>query len=159
VLVPPGILSPPESQRTVQGGSVTFNVAASGTAPLSYQWRFNSAAVTGATNPWFTLPGVQLADAGEYDVTISNLAGTVTSPAANLIVSVVPFISVIQLLDGQAQLTIVGTAGDRYSVECSSDLLQWTLLDRLTNTTGTVQFTDPTPGSLYLRLYRARLAD
>jgi hypothetical protein len=160
VLVPPGIVSPPASQHLVQGSPVTFNVSASGTAPLAYQWRFNSAAIAGATGPTFTIPSVQPGDLGDYDVTITNLAGAVTSPAASLTVSVIPVISSIQMLaDGQAQLAVVGTPGDRYTVECSSNLLQWTILGTLTNNTGTVQFMDPLAASLSLRIYRARLVE
>jgi len=160
VLVPPGIVGPPTSQHLVQGSPVTFNVSASGTAPLAYQWRFNSAAIAGATGPAFTIPGVQPGDAGDYDVTITNLAGAVTSPAASLTVSVIPVISSIQMLaDGQAQFTIAGTVGDRYAIECSSNLLQWAVLGTLTNNVGTVQFTDPAATGLSLRIYRARLVE
>ncbi len=160
VLVPPGIVSPPGSQHLVQGSPVTFNVSASGTAPLAYQWRFNSAVIAGATGPTFTIPSVQPGDAGDYDVTISNQAGTITSPTATLTVSVIPVISSIEMLaDGQAQLTIAGTPGDQYAVECSSNLLQWTVLGTLTNNTGTVQFTDPAAAELRVRIYRARLVE
>src|SRR5437016_8709317 len=59
---------------------ISFSVAASGTGPLAYQWRFSSAAIAGATGQILVVPSVQPGDAGDYDVTISNLAGAVTSP-------------------------------------------------------------------------------
>src|SRR5204862_508331 len=39
VNVPPGITAQPQSQTATQGFSATFTVEATGTAPLSYQWR------------------------------------------------------------------------------------------------------------------------
>jgi len=40
--VPPTIANQPQRQTVVAGQSVTFSVGASGTAPLSHQWRFNA---------------------------------------------------------------------------------------------------------------------
>jgi hypothetical protein len=42
IVVPPTITSDPVDRTTVLGGSVTFTVSATGTAPLTYQWRKNS---------------------------------------------------------------------------------------------------------------------
>src|SRR5438477_782438 len=39
VLVPPGISTQPQDQAVVVGQGATFTVVASGTGPLSYQWR------------------------------------------------------------------------------------------------------------------------
>src|SRR5207248_2860755 len=41
VLVPPAITIAPLSQTNIAGTTVTFNVGASGTAPLVCQWQFN----------------------------------------------------------------------------------------------------------------------
>ncbi len=47
----------------------TFTVVAGGSAPLSYQWYFNtSAPIAGATNFQFTLTNIQATNAGVYSV-------------------------------------------------------------------------------------------
>ena len=88
VVVPPTITTEPASQSVNQGASVTFSVAASGTAPFSYQWQFNHAGISGATASSYTRASVQSGDAGSYSVVVSNLAGSATSLDATLAVSV-----------------------------------------------------------------------
>jgi purine nucleoside phosphorylase len=88
VLVPAGIATQPQSQAVVVGQSATFSVAASGTTPLSYQWRFNGTAMSGATSPALTLSNVQSNQAGSYLVVVTNAAGSVTSAVAALTVYV-----------------------------------------------------------------------
>ena len=46
------------------GQSVTFTVAASGTAPLSFQWQRNGANIAGATSATFTIASVATSDNG-----------------------------------------------------------------------------------------------
>lgn len=107
---PPIILTPPSNQIAQQGSNVIFSVAAVGTPPLSYQWRFNDADVSGATNSALTLPNVQLADAGNYSVVVANNFGSVTSAVAVLTVRLPP--STVRLVSanaeggGQAQLPL-----------------------------------------------------
>jgi hypothetical protein len=48
-VVAPAITVQPQSQTNYVGSNVTFTVTATGTAPLSYLWRFNSGA-TAKTN-------------------------------------------------------------------------------------------------------------
>jgi len=66
--VPPSILTQPVDQTNVlTGGYATFSVAANGTQPLSYQWKFNNTTVIpGATNQTLTLTNLQAANAGLY---------------------------------------------------------------------------------------------
>jgi pectate lyase len=85
--VPPSITTQPASQTVNAGSSVTFSVVATGTAPLSYQWKFNGGNITGATSSSLTLNNVQSANAGSYTVLVSNSAGSVTSAAATLTVN------------------------------------------------------------------------
>lgn len=83
----PAITAAPRSQNVVAGQSVTFTVGASTAPAPSYQWSFNGAIIAGATRPTLTLPSAQLTQAGAYSVAVTNLAGTVTTPAANLTVT------------------------------------------------------------------------
>jgi hypothetical protein len=86
----PSITSQPASQSVMVGASASFSVTASGTAPLSYQWKKDSNAISGATSSTYSIGAAALADAGSYTVTVTNSAGSVTSSAATLTVSVPP---------------------------------------------------------------------
>lgn len=81
VLLPVQIVSPPASQAVAPGATVTFSVAATGTAPLQYQWKFGGANIPGATNSSLTVTNAQTGNAGQYDVQVSNAANSVTSSA------------------------------------------------------------------------------
>ncbi len=83
----PAITEQPSSATKTIGESVTFSVTASGTAPLSYQWRKNGANISGATSSSYTIPSVVSSDAGSYDVVVSNVYGSTTSNTATLTVN------------------------------------------------------------------------
>jgi lysophospholipase L1-like esterase len=89
----PVITTPPASQLVVAGASVTFSVAALATQPLSYQWRFNGAALTGATNTNLALSNAQPTNGGSYTVVVTDSAASVTSAVAVLTVLVPPAIT------------------------------------------------------------------
>lgn len=84
--VAPSITAQPTDQTVTVGGSAAFSVAAVGTAPLSYQWRFDGVAIPGANGPGYTVTDVRQAQAGRYTVVVSNAAGSVTSDPATLTV-------------------------------------------------------------------------
>ena len=83
---PPTITKQPEGLTVVVGGTATFTVEATGTAPLSYQWRTNGVSLPGATSPTLTLQNVQSSQAGTYTVRVRNLYGTAISQGAVLTV-------------------------------------------------------------------------
>jgi hypothetical protein len=86
--VAPTITTQPANQTVTAGQTATFSVVAGGTAPLSYQWRKNSANISGATNASYTTPATTTADTGSnFDVVVSNSVGNVTSSQATLTVS------------------------------------------------------------------------
>ena len=84
---PPAIRVPPANTAAFIGGQATFSVQASGSDPLHYQWRWNGAPLAGATAPSITLLNLAAEHSGLYDVVIHNDFGTITSPAAHLVVS------------------------------------------------------------------------
>ena len=90
----PVITVQPTSQSVAQNSPVTLDVTAVGTAPLSYQWLFNSNAISGANGSTFTIPSAQPADSGDYNVVVSNPVGSVTSVVATVLVLVPPVITV-----------------------------------------------------------------
>lgn len=94
LVVAPSISIQPGDQTNAifAGDTVNFNVQASGTAPLSYQWRKDGVDISGALNPTaltnvLTLTNVQTTDAGGYSVVITNSAGSITSSVAQLLVT------------------------------------------------------------------------
>ncbi len=85
----PQIVTAPASQSVAVGSPVTFSVAVTGSAPLTYQWRKGGANITGATSATYTIASAAATDAGSFDVVVTNSAGTITSPAATLTVTAI----------------------------------------------------------------------
>jgi hypothetical protein len=83
----PMITQQPANTTVAQGGNATFNVTASGTGPLTYQWRFGGGAIGGATANSYTVTNAQPAQGGNYQVVVSNSFGSVTSMVATLTVN------------------------------------------------------------------------
>jgi len=86
VLAPPRITytSLLQNQAVDIGSNALFTVAASGTAPLSYQWRFDGHDLLGETNRQLSIHAAQPGDEGDYTVVVTNLVGTATSEPARL---------------------------------------------------------------------------
>ena len=83
----------PVSQTVLPGATVTFSVAATGTAPLTYQWRFNGTNLSGATTNTFTTNNVQASAAGNYAVLVTDCCGSTSSTNATLIVDFPPVVA------------------------------------------------------------------
>jgi hypothetical protein len=83
----PGITTQPASQTATVGDAVTFSVVATGDPAPTYQWRKDGADLANATDATLTLSSVTTADAGAYDVVVTNSAGAVTSDTATLTVN------------------------------------------------------------------------
>lgn len=86
-LTAPAIVAQPGSLNVGVGASAVFAATATGSAPLSYQWRRNGAAITGANAPILALSNLTALDDGRYDLVVSNRAGSVTSEPATLVVT------------------------------------------------------------------------
>jgi hypothetical protein len=93
VLVAPAIDIHPVSRTVVAGTNVQFSVAATGTTPLHYQWRFNNTPLEDETSAQLQLNNVQPGQAGNYTVVVSNSVGVTTSLVAVLTVLVPPTIT------------------------------------------------------------------
>ncbi|MFP4015670.1 MAG: immunoglobulin domain-containing protein, partial [Halanaerobiales bacterium] len=87
---PPYIIEQPVSQAVKMGSDVTFTVSASANPVPDYQWMKDGQGLNGETGDILTLNNVQLADAGEYSVVISNAEGNITSDLALLTVVETP---------------------------------------------------------------------
>ena len=66
------------------GQTATFTASASGAATLSYQWRKSTAAIAGATSTTYTTLPTTLTSAGNYNLMVKNLQGSVVSASARL---------------------------------------------------------------------------
>src|SRR6266404_7242932 len=87
-LVAPSITTQPASQTVTASQTASFSVAATGTAPLSYQWNTNGTAISLATSSSYTIPTTTSSDDGAlFTVVVSNSAGSITSNAATLTLS------------------------------------------------------------------------
>ena len=87
----PAISVNPSSQTIAQGQPVTFNVTATGSAPLNYQWQRNMVNITGANSPSYTIASTVFADNGaKFRCVVSNGLGTATSTEATLTVTAPP---------------------------------------------------------------------
>lgn len=88
----PSIAAQPQSLTVIQGNTATFTVSASGTGPLSYQWKHAGTNLPGATGATYQKPNAQPADAGSYFVTITNSVGSTNSAVVTLTVHTPPVI-------------------------------------------------------------------
>lgn len=123
--IAPGIVTQPTSVTASDGQGVMFSVVASGSEPLSYQWRRDGAPITGATTSSYSIAAATPGDSGaQFTVSVTNTAGTVTSAAAVLTVTAVPPSIMAQ---PQAQ-TVTDGANATFSVVANGTLplqYQW----------------------------------
>jgi hypothetical protein len=93
---PPQITQQPQSATRLPGESVSFVIAAQGSAPLTYQWRVNGLTlsdggnVSGATTSSLTIGPITAIDAGDYDCLVTNTCGSEDTADATLTVGVPP---------------------------------------------------------------------
>ncbi|CAN5234083.1 hypothetical protein BH09PSE6_BH09PSE6_01700 [soil metagenome] len=130
VPVPPTITLQPVSQTAVVGATTTFTVAATGTAPLAYQWQRNGAAIAGATGTSFTTGAATLADNGTtFRAVVSNVAGSATSNNASWTVSPAPNAPTLTISPQPANVAVAAGSAASFTVggTCSAGTLtiQW----------------------------------
>jgi hypothetical protein len=64
------------------GANTAFSVTATGTPPLSFQWRLRGVDLPGKTLDVLSVSNAQFSNAGPYSVVVTNAGGTVTSDTA-----------------------------------------------------------------------------
>jgi len=162
VLNAPTFESGPQSVTVLAGGSAAFSAVVSGAGQLSYRWFYNTnTELPGFNTPTIILSGVDLTNAGTYSVTVSNLAGSASSPPAVLRVLVPSQIIQISQTDGITSLYFDTVPGLRYTVDFKNDLNlpAWSLLPgavKLNGTGNAIMVQDPGPVSA-TRFYRIRI--
>jgi len=80
----PQVIGQPVDQLVSAGYFASFSVVVAVTSGVTFQWAFNGTNIAGATGDSLLLASVGAADAGQYSVTVTNSAGTVTSTPATL---------------------------------------------------------------------------
>ena len=149
---PPTLISGPSTQTAESGSSVNLTPRIEPRQTAWYQWVFNSTNLLAATtNATLWLTNVQPAEAGAYQVVVTNLFGAVTSAPAMLnVISAVERRSVPGLI-------IHGQIGTVLNVECAHTLgpvPDWTLLGSVSLTTAPqfyFDLTEPLPSTCFYR--------
>ena len=138
----------PQSQMPQTGSTATFAVAAVGTLPIRYQWRFNGLNIANATNTSYTIASAGIANLGSYDVVVANSAGTNISSAASL-----------ALLDLKmlAAVYISATNGSRYRIDAATVLAptNWVAMTNITITSQPYIYVDYASATNSYKFYRA----
>ena len=157
----PAIVRAPFTQSALPGTDVALRVAAVGQPPLSYQWLHDGITVAGATNTSLALTDIPLKAAGGYQCMVSNLIGTVTSPAGFLTVPrTTPYFDETSSLLGFSArgfgLPLKGLSGHgELVISASTNFVDWEPI--LTNppAAGSVLLFDEAAANAAVRLYRA----
>lgn len=78
----PFITASPAGQSVVVGAAFQLHVSANGELPLTYTWKRDGIAISGATAATLTIASAQPGDAGTYTVVVANSYGEVESAGA-----------------------------------------------------------------------------
>jgi Concanavalin A-like lectin/glucanases superfamily/Immunoglobulin domain/Bacterial TSP3 repeat len=78
------ISAQPQDLTAVVFEEALFSVSATGSGPLSYQWRFQNTPIANATSSTLLLTNLQPGQAGQYDVVVSEGSDSVISSKATL---------------------------------------------------------------------------
>ena len=81
---PPSVTTNPIDFFATANQSASFNVTATGSGILNYQWQFNGTNLLSGTNSTLSIATAKQANIGQYTVVITNAYGSITSSVANL---------------------------------------------------------------------------
>lgn len=130
--ISPTITTPFIGAAPYWGRDTQLTVGAVGSGTLQYQWFFNGAAISGATNPVLEFSSIQFTNAGPYSVTVTSQYGSVSNIAAQVFVNPVGI-----GLTFSPTLTITGSVGNVYIIKSSTNLNDsnnWSIITNLTLT-------------------------
>lgn len=150
----PVFIQNPQKADVLAGTNVTFSCTAIGTPSPTFQWQKDGSAISGATDTVFTKLNVQTNDTGDYSVIATNSHGSATSAVAHLQVydSAAATLSGMLIDSGQFQFVVSGLTGGTYTVDISTNLIDWTAVS---NGVATFAFTNSTLTNDY-QFFRAR---
>ncbi len=84
--VAPTITTQPVSQTVDYYGYINLSVQASGSGPLTYQWKKDGVSLGSGSSNYYSFSNATAANSGVYTVIVTNSAGAVTSNAATVTV-------------------------------------------------------------------------
>ncbi|MCA9242360.1 MAG: immunoglobulin domain-containing protein [Phycisphaerales bacterium] len=116
VIVPATIATQPVARRICEGTALSLSVIPAGTEPITFQWRRGGQPIAGANSAQYTVAQAQIADAGQYDVVVTNACGSQTSNAVSVTIDALPVvvadpIDTIGCLGQSAGFTVSATGG------------------------------------------------
>lgn len=116
--IAPVITLQPVSQLVAVNAPITtFNTAATGSPPVTFQWKKNGGTLPGATGSAYSVLNAQLSQAGKYTVMATNPTGKDTSGIAEL--------GVVDTSPGAAQVPVGGTVFFTLSTAGNGLAYQW----------------------------------
>jgi len=84
--IAPSISSQPSNLTVSSGQTASFSVAASGSAPLQYQWQRNGVNIANATSPTLSFTAMPIDNGATFRAVVSNSVGSAISNSATLTV-------------------------------------------------------------------------
>jgi len=152
----PRITSQPQSVVAVGGMNIELIATAVGDLPLTYQWWFNGAPITGQTSPSLLLTNVRSENAGSYFVVAKNNAGETQSEIANVSYTDAGSLQ----LSVHPSLTIFGTPGRTYRIDYAVETRSpavWTTITNIALPTTPYVWQDTNAAITDKRFYRVLL--
>jgi hypothetical protein len=86
----PRIIAQPQSVSIDAGGNAVLSVGVSGGTPLSYRWLLDGAVLASGQTSQLNITNAGEANAGDYQVVVTNSSGAVTSAVATLSITNLP---------------------------------------------------------------------
>ncbi|MEY4326074.1 MAG: hypothetical protein RIS24_2245 [Verrucomicrobiota bacterium] len=130
----PAITQQPQGTNLVVGQRLELRVIATGNPEPAYLWRKDGVQLPAGSGPVWTKPSVTMADAGVYQVIVSNSVGAVFSAQASVTVvpaTVVPrIIGFREIGGGDLDFDVDATAGREWVLEDSRTLGNWAEVSR-----------------------------
>jgi hypothetical protein len=157
----PVITAQPQSVSAAPGAEVSLSVGAVGAGTLNYRWLFDGSALPGGQGNPLNLTNAGAANAGSYQVIVTNTSGSVTSLVAVLSITSLPLSFVtganaLQYSAGKFMLQLTNLPGQgQVVIAASTNLLQWVPVFTNPPGLGTFTYTDSAAGTFPLRFYRA----
>ena len=105
----PAFTTPPQDQLVALNAPVTFSEVVTGTGTLTYQWKKNGVAISGAKSASYTIAKAAAASMGAYSVAVTGDSGSATSAATTGRLGVVTVLNSRQVVKAGAAATFTAT--------------------------------------------------
>src|SRR5690606_9504206 len=76
----PSFYGYPSNAGFTVGDTINLSTGASGTEPLTYEWKKGTTVVGSGTTNYYSKANAQVEDGGTYTITVTNVAGSATTP-------------------------------------------------------------------------------